>query len=83
MNIDRIEENLIQMGIITDSFKYLLDRFEERLLEDYSFLLRNEVLKPYYYELRSDWFLFNTLLKSFNKIKNNFNSQVEKFYQES
>ena len=80
MKIDVIEENIIQMGVAADSFKYLLDRFEERLFEQYSVLLKKEEQMPYYYELRSDLYLFRMLLESFNNIKNNFNGQIENFY---
>ena len=83
MDISEIEYIVIEIGVVIDSLEYLKERFEERLYDEYCFLLKQDEGKPCYYELRSNLYFLSKITKSFIELKNKFDEQIDLIYKNS
>lgn len=77
--VNNIESITIDLELLINALKFVSDYFEDKVHEDYSYLIRSD--KDLYYELRSFYTLYQTLCNALDDIHTNCQNQIDSFYE--
>ena len=77
--INKMEHNAVQMKNLVNAFKFLSDNFQNKIHQDYSYLIKDD--KELYFELQSMQILFCLMEMGFDNLYKNFQCDVNSFYE--
>ena len=77
--VNNIECQIIDLDRLVLSFKFLSEHFENKVQEDYSYLIKHDA--ELYHELCSYYTLFMILCKTFEKLHNDCQNEIDLYYK--